>query len=107
MFNWLYGPILITKSDKLSTFAAALAYNVVLSMVPFFVVTVVFGLEIAKRFYPGSNYSADFVHVFNGLIPVSNQIVTTRSIDAVEKASLGGLVPIGLILALYTSFNLM
>ena len=34
MFNWLYGPILITKSDKLATFAAALAYNVVLSMVP-------------------------------------------------------------------------
>jgi len=107
MFNWLYGPILITKADKLSTYAAALAYNVVLSMVPFLAVTFVLGMHVSTRLDLGADYAKDFVRVFNEIIPMGNQIVTQRSIAAVENASVGGLIPIGLILALYTSFSLM
>jgi YihY family inner membrane protein len=39
MFKWLYGPILFSKADRLGTYAAALAYCFVLSLIPFLVVT--------------------------------------------------------------------
>ncbi len=107
MFNWLYGPILITKVDRLSTYAAALAYNVVLSMVPFLAVTFVLGMQISSRLDLGASYAKDFIHVFNEIIPMGSQIVTERSFEAIERSSLGGFVPIGFILALYTSFSLM
>ncbi len=107
MFNWLYGPILITKSDRLSTYAAALAFNVVLSMVPFLAVTFVLGMQLSTQLNLGGSYAHDFVRVFNEIIPMGSQIVTQRSFEAVERSSLGGFIPIGLILALYTSFSLM
>src|SRR5471030_850556 len=106
MFNWLYGPILITKADRLGTYAAALAYYVVLSMVPFLAVTFVLGMQISTRLDLGTHYADDYVKVFNDIIPMGNQIVTERSFEAVRHSSLG-VVPIGLILALYTSFSLM
>ena len=107
MFNWLYGPNLVTKADRLSTYASALAYNVVLSMVPFLAVTFVLGMQVSMRLDVGSRYAQDFVKVFNEVIPMANQVVTTRSFEAVENSSFGGFLPIGLILAVYTSFNLM
>jgi len=107
MFKWLYGPILITKADRLSTYASALAYNVVLSMVPFLAVTFVLGLQISTKLDLGATYAKDFIRVFNQVIPMGNQIVTERSFEAIEHSSLGGFVPIGFILALYTSFSLM
>jgi YihY family inner membrane protein len=107
MFNWLYGPILITKVDRLSTYAAALAYNVVLSMVPFLAVTFVMGMQISTRLDLSATYSKDFIRVFNEIIPMGSQIVTERSFQAIENSSLGGFVPIGFILAIYTSFSLM
>jgi membrane protein len=107
MFNWLYGPILITKSDRLSTYAAALAYNVVLSMVPFLAVTYVLGMHVSAHLDVGKQYEQDFANVINGLIPTGSQVVTVQSFKAVENSSLGGFIPIGLIFAIYTSFSLM
>ena len=107
MFNWLYGPVLITKADRLSTYAAALAFNVVLSMVPFLAVTFVLGMNLSDRLDLGRHYAEDYVKIFNQIIPMGNQIVTEQSFEAVEHSSLGGFVPIGLIVAFYTSFNLM
>ena len=49
MLNWLYGPNLITKVDRLGTYAAALAYCFVLSLVPFLAVTFVVGMQIAAE----------------------------------------------------------
>jgi len=107
MFDWFYGPILITKVDRLATYAAALAYYVVLSMVPFLAVTFVLGMQISTRLDLGTHYAEDYVRVFNEIIPMGSQIVTERSFEAVENSSWGGFVPIGLIVAAYTSFNLM
>jgi YihY family inner membrane protein len=107
MFKWLYGPILITKADRLSTYAAALAYNVVLSMVPFLAVTFVVGMQVSVHLDLGKQYARDFTNVFNDIIPVGSQIVTQKSFQAVENSSWGGFIPIGLILAFYTSFSLM
>jgi uncharacterized BrkB/YihY/UPF0761 family membrane protein len=45
--------------------------------------------------------------VVNEIIPVGTQVVSQKSFQAVENSSLGGFVPIGLILAFYTSFSLM
>ncbi len=39
MLHRLYGPILAAKADRLGTYAAALAYCFVLSLIPFLVVT--------------------------------------------------------------------
>jgi len=39
MFKALYGPLLYPKADRLGTYAAALAYCFVLSLVPFLAVT--------------------------------------------------------------------
>jgi len=47
MWKWLYGPILITKADRLGTYAAALAYCFVLSMIPFLVVTFAVASQLA------------------------------------------------------------
>ena len=106
MFNWLYGSILITKADRLGTYAAALAYFFVLSMVPFLAVTFVLGLQLSTQLDLGSHYAEDYVKVFNEIIPMGNQIVTQRSFDAVSHSSIG-VIPLGLIVALYTSFSLM
>lgn len=47
MFKWLYGSILISKADRLSTYAAAMAYCFVLSLIPFLVVTFTVGAQLA------------------------------------------------------------
>jgi uncharacterized BrkB/YihY/UPF0761 family membrane protein len=45
MFKWLYGPVLFQKADRLGTYAAALAYCFVLSLIPFLVVTFAVGMQ--------------------------------------------------------------
>ena len=82
MFKWLYGPILITKKlIAISTYAAALAYNVVLSMVPFLAVTFVLGLQISTQLHLGADYAKDFIRVFNEIIPDGqNQVVTETEV---------------------------
>jgi uncharacterized BrkB/YihY/UPF0761 family membrane protein len=49
MLKWLYGPILVAKADRLGTYAAALAYSFVLSMIPFLVVTFTLGTELTHK----------------------------------------------------------
>lgn len=107
MFARLYGPNLVAKVDRLSTYASALAFNVVLSMVPFLAVTFVLGLQVSAELDLGAHYKENYIHIFNEILPMGNQIVNQRSLEAVERASWGGFVPIGLILAFYTSFSLM
>ena len=45
--KWLFGPILLTKIDRLGTYAAALAYCFVLSLIPFLVVAFTIGAQLA------------------------------------------------------------
>ena len=108
MFKWLYGPILITKSDRLGTYAAALAYCFVLSMVPFLALTFALGMRISTEF-DISDYAKNYQVVLGEIIPTQTPNETKHIFEAVQHASSaeGSFFTIGFILAAYTSFNLM
>jgi membrane protein len=107
MFKWLYGPMLFSKADRLGTYAAALAYCFVLSLVPFLAVTFAVGMEISASLALNQDYAEHYAEVLGDIIPMENPHDTERIFTAVQHATQGGLVTIGFILALYTSFNLM
>jgi len=107
MFKWLYGPILFQKVDKLGTYAAALAYCFVLSLVPFLAVTFAVGLEITARLALKTDYADEYARVLREILPMENPDDTARIFAAVQHSTQSGLVTIGFILAIYTSFNLM
>jgi len=107
MFEWLYGPILFSKADRLGTYAAALAYCFVLSLVPFLAVTFVVGMEISTELALNKDYAKHYAEVLGNIMPMENPYDTERIFMAVQHSTQGGLVTIGFILALYTSFNLM
>jgi YihY family inner membrane protein len=107
MFKWLYGSVLISKADRLGTYAAALAYCFVLSLVPFLAVTFAVGMQISTELALNKHYAEHYAEVLGDIIPMQDPHDTARIFEAVERSSKGGLVTIGFILALYTSFNLM
>src|SRR5271155_2729786 len=110
MFKWLYGPILYSKVDRLGTYAAALAYCFVLSMVPFLAVTFAVGMEIASRLALNAKYADQYAKVLGDILPMENPDDTRRIFEAVQHSyasQQGGIVTIGFIVATYTSFNLM
>lgn len=107
MFDWLYGPILSAKADRLGTYAAALAYCFVLSMVPFLAVTFAVGMEVSTELALGKHYAEHYAEVLDDILPMQDPHDTARIFDAVQHSTKGGLVTIGFVLAIYTSFNLM
>jgi YihY family inner membrane protein len=107
MFKWFFGPILITKIDRLGTYAAALAYCIVLSMVPFLALTFTFGMRIASEFAQSKIYAQQYAEVLNEIIPTDNPHGTEKIFEAIQQSSRSGFVALGFILAVYTSFNLM
>ena len=116
MFKWLYGPILFPKADRMGTYAAALAYCFVLSLVPFLVVTFAVGLEIASQLaLKNDAYASGYAQVLRDVLPMENPEDVKRILDVVQKvaekknaaAAGSGLVAVGFLLAVYTSFNLM
>jgi membrane protein len=107
MFKQLYGPILYPKADRLSTYAAALAYCFVLSLVPFLAVTFVVGMEISTQLALNKHYAEHYAEVVGDILPAQDPHETARIFQAVQNATKGGLLTIGFILAVYTSYNLM
>jgi len=109
MWKWLWGPNLIMKSDRLGTYAAALAYCFVLSLVPFFIVTFVVGLHLTLELDINSDYyKRHYAEVLGNIIPSqadARNIVET--VTNVEGRNKGLLFFIGFLIALYTSYNLM
>lgn len=104
MWKWLYGPILISKADRLGTYAAALAYCFVLSLIPFLVVTFTLATEIAPE---KMDLTEAYKDLLASILPSESGKETLRIITTVENTSHHGLATIGFILAVYTSFNLM
>jgi YihY family inner membrane protein len=129
MLNQLYGPILAPKAERLGTYAAALAYCFVLSLIPFLVVTFTLATALTHENFveaysdllvdilPGENVqplmhnaepkkpdpSLETKHAkVMRVANLSGQIIRT-----LESTSHGGLATLGFILAVYTSFNLM
>ena len=107
MLKAIFGAILVQKIDRLGTYAAALAYCFVLSLVPFLAVTFAVGMEISSRLDLNKHYAEHYAEVLSDIIPMQNSDDTKRMFDAVQHSTKGGLVTVGFILAIYTSFNLM
>jgi YihY family inner membrane protein len=112
MWKWFLGPNLVTKVDRLSTYSAALAYCIVLSLVPFFIVTFVVGTRLAleldlKQVY----YTQHYAEVLGNIIPDEQQaksiIQTVQAVEDPKNGKRGWLFAIGFLIALYTSYNLM
>jgi len=104
MFKALYGPILFPKADRLGTYAAALAYCFVLSLVPFLAVTFAVGMQLSAELDLNKHYAEHYAQVLSDIIPMQD---TKQIFTAVQRSTQGGLVTVGFIVAIYTSFNLM
>ena len=63
MFDRLWGPVLAPKADRLGTYAAGLAYCLVLSLIPFLFVTFTLGQELSQ-FVP----KLDLVEAYSELL---------------------------------------
>lgn len=134
MMNWIFGPMLVTKIDRLGTYAGALAYGFVLSLIPFLVVTFSLASELAPK-------KVNLAYAYRDLItdilpsgqapppihpngakntsagttkPTPEETASAVNLSAQIFATLQsrvvashGLTTIGFILALYTSYNLM
>ncbi len=94
----------------MGTYAAALAYCVVLSLVPFLAVTFAVGLEISSQLALRDDvYTNGYANVLHDVLPMESAGDTERILTAVKGATQGhgNLVEISFLLAIYTSFNLM
>jgi len=110
MFKWLYGPNLLVKVDRLGTYAAALAYCFVLSLVPFLIVTFVVGTWLAVELDLSKHYAEHYAEVLGDIIPAQDQsqhIIDTITSVETSKKNRGWLFAIGFLVAIYTSYNLM
>jgi membrane protein len=110
MFKRFFGPSLYPKVDRLGTYASALAYCFVLSLVPFLAVTFVVGTEIAADLSLSKHYAENYAQVLGEIIPGQNASDTERIFTAIQgsyHAKNGGFLLIGFLIAVYTSFNLM
>jgi membrane protein len=105
MWKWFFGSNLVKKADRLGTYASALAYCFVLSVVPF----VVLSFAFASQFIGDVNshaYQRTLEDVLPGEENVKDIAETLTNINnAYGHNAL--IKTIGLLFALYTSFNLM
>ena len=131
MLNWIFGPMLVTKIDRLSTYAGALAYGFVLSLIPFLVVTFSLATQLAPK---KVNLAIAYRDLITDILPsvesplpphssaAKSGVAPNTPLSSANAASLStqifttlqsrasasrGLTTIGFILALYTSYNLM
>jgi YihY family inner membrane protein len=110
MWMRLLGPNLILKIDRMGTYAAALAYCFVLSLVPFFIATFVVGMRLALELDLNSDfYRTHYAEVLGNIIPSQEEaksiVTTVTNVEARSGAS--WLFVVGFLFALYTSYNLM
>ena len=108
MWKLFLGSHLMTKVDKLGTYAAALAYSFVLSVIPFLVIAFALTTELFGSLNP-ITYETTLARI----LPLENGnrsdiVVVGHITKAIEMARASGLArTIGLLFALYVSFNLM
>src|SRR5271170_5606985 len=101
MFKWIYGPILSPKADRQGTYAAALAYCVVLSLVPFLAVTFAVGLQITSQLaLKNDAYARGYADVLRDILPMESTTDTAHILETVKNSTKGGLVKIGFALAI-------
>ena len=99
MLKWLLGSVLVTKIDRLGTYAAAMAYCLVLSVVPFLVVTFTLATQLKL------DLSRAYRQLLEDILP--SGFDATQIVSTLEKSSQGNFATVGFIFAVYTSYNLM
>jgi YihY family inner membrane protein len=102
MWKLLLGSHLSKRVDMLGTYAAALAYSFVLSIVPFLVVAFALTSELV-----GSLNSWTYEHTLESVLPLGSNSAVLQSIIVALQKSHGWTRGLGLAFAVYTSFNLM
>jgi YihY family inner membrane protein len=104
MWKLLLGAHLVKKVDLLGTYAAALAYSFVLSVVPFMVVAFALTSQLVGTLNPRT-----YQHTLESILPLAeNSPFLQHILTAVQTFGHNGWARgIGLLFAIYTSFNLM
>ena len=103
MWKRIWGANLAKKADRLGTYASALAYCFVLSVVPFMVVSFAVASQLV-----GTQDVTIYQATLQSVLPVESEKAVAHIIEAVETSSHNVfLKTIGLIFAAYASFNLM
>ncbi len=102
MLMSFWGPILYEKADRLGTYAAALAFYFVLSLVPFLMVT-----ATAAALVSPISLASKYEEILAAVLPMESANDRQMIIHAVSTTSSRGLATLGFILAVYTSFNFM
>jgi membrane protein len=103
MWKRLCGPHLVKKADMLSTYATALAYSFVLSVIPLLVVAFALTDALLGSFNPKA-YHETLVSV----LPVESDQSIANAIEALEHTWRSDWAKtLGFLFALYTSFSLM
>jgi YihY family inner membrane protein len=102
MWKWLYGSHLAKRVDMLSTFASALSYSFVISIIPFMVLSFVLTGQLF-----GELNSKDYSDTLANVLPLQdNPVFSERIVKALQTNS-GTFRIVGMLFALYASFNLM
>ena len=82
VLNWVFGPVLVTKLNRLGTYASALAYCFVLSLIPFLVVT----FTLASEFAPKSvNLAGAYEDLLNDILPAGTVIMVPHARDRAKS----------------------
>jgi YihY family inner membrane protein len=103
MWKRLCGPHLVKKADLLGTYATALAYSFVLSVVPLLVVAVALTDALLGSFNPKAYHE-----ILVSVLPVETDQSIVTITEAVENTwHHDWAKTLGLLFAIYTSFNLM
>jgi YihY family inner membrane protein len=103
MWKWLYGSHLAKRVDMLSTFASALSYSFVLSIVPFLVLA----FSLTTQLF-GSLNPYTYRDTLASVLPLQNDAgLSAHILKALETLQSGTARTIGLLFAVYASFNLM
>ena len=104
MWKLLLGAHLARRVDMLGTYAAALAYSLVLSVVPFMVLA----FALTSNFV-GSLNAWTYEHTLESILPLAaNNAFLKHILTALQAFEHNGWARgIGLMFAIYTSFNLM
>jgi YihY family inner membrane protein len=76
VLKWIFGPVLVTKLDRLGTYASALAYCFVLSLIPFLVVTFTLASDVTPK---SVNLAEAYQDLLTEILPAGTVVEPTHN----------------------------
>jgi membrane protein len=102
MWKWLYGSHLAKRVDMLSTFASALSYSFVISIIPFLVLSFVLTGQLFGVLNPKA-----YADTLASVLPLETKSPLSEHIIKALQTNSSTFRIVGMLFALYASFNLM